>query len=201
MYGDRPAVLQPMCQPCNCNVLHTTSGDAAARSPLGAGPGETAYSASLVCGPQMPSTCGHRTVPVSQPGHRDLNAEHVPLPVHQAIEARLPQCRRRGARGHQCRLRLGSTDSVCAGRVRRRKGSSMQGPSMDAPRMDAHFGNYCQVHGGTSTRTPRPALDWKLRTAVSVAGPKSPSAAPGLKPLDASRFCRLVTHWPAHAPP
>jgi hypothetical protein len=44
--------------------------------------------------------------------------------------------------------------------------------------------------------TVRRRLDWKLRTAVSVAGPKLPSMAPGLKPLDASRRCMLVTHWP-----
>jgi hypothetical protein len=49
-----------------------------------------------------------------------------------------------------------------------------------------------------AARTVRRRLDWKLRTAVSVAGPKLPSTAPGLKPLDASRFCRLVTHVPAH---
>ena len=48
-------------------------------------------------------------------------------------------------------------------------------------------------------RTVRRRLDWKLRTAVSVLAPKLPSTVPGLNPLDASRFCRLVTHVPACA--
>ena len=50
---------------------------------------------------------------------------------------------------------------------------------------------------GQHRRTVRRRLDWKLRTAVSVAGPKLPSTVPGLKPLAASRFCRLVTPVPA----